>query len=133
VLDRIEHGMVLGRHSHHVPGRIASRHQPPLPRGRAEDREVVALGGAAREHDLTGIRLDRVGKRLPRRIHRPAGLAAHLVRRAAGVAVVVGQPRQHRLEHQRIEPRGRVVVEVDGAQRLGHVLRRVYRRGSRRA
>ena len=132
VFHGIEHGVVLGRHRHDVPGKSVRRLEPRMPRGRSEDGEVGALGGPAREHDLPRIGGNRVGERAPRGFHRLTGLAAHVVRHAAGVAVAVGEPRQHRLQHPRIKPRCGVVVEINGALQLGHILSGVYHRESRR-
>ena len=55
VLDRIEHGMVLGGGRDHMA--------PPgaLPCGRAEDGEVVALGGTRGKYDFFGTGLDERG------------------------------------------------------------------------
>ena len=42
-------------------------------------------------------------------------LAAHHVLDAMGVPVVVGEPRQHRLEHAGIAARGRLIIQIDRA------------------
>ena len=89
---------------------------PPLRRERArraEDRQVVRLGGPGGEDDLRRLR-----RRSPRRPSRaparpPPRRASR--RRASGsrVAELLGEVGQHRLEHARVERRRRVVVEVD--------------------
>ena len=53
---------------------------------------------------------DLIARRLDRLLRRPA----EAVRPAGGVAEHLREVRQHRLEHARIDRRGRVVVHVDG-------------------
>ena len=115
VLSGVERGMVVGHGDDDPSPRRVT--QVPGPGRESEQSDVRALGGPAREYDLTGHRPDRGGEGRPCRLDRIAGLAAHFVGRAAGVAVVVGEPRQHRLEHPRVESGRGVVVEVD---RVGH-------------
>ena len=108
VLDGVEHGMVFCGDRDHVAAGDAA------PRCRTEDREVVGLRGTACKHDLTRRPADGGSDRFPRHVDGGPGLAAHVMGHAAGVAVVVGQPRQQRLEHAGVEPGGRMVVEIDG-------------------
>ena len=79
--------------------------------GRA-DRGVVRLGPAARENDFPRLRPDEGGYLLPGAIDCLARLASEAVA-ARGIAVVIAEPRQHRLEHLGSEASCGVVVEID--------------------
>ena len=82
-------------------------------RGDALEGEVVALGGAAGEDDLLGDGADEAGDLLAGLLDGLLGLPAEGVIPAGGVAVVLGEARQHRLQHARIDARRGVVVHVD--------------------
>ena len=57
--------------------------------GDALDREVVRLGGAAREDDLLGVRADQVGDLLARLVDGLLGLPAERMVAARRVAEVL--------------------------------------------
>ena len=82
----------------------------------ADDGQVVALGAAAGEDDLVGQLRRRAGRATCSRAcgHRVAGHGAEAVH-AGGVAVVLGQQGQHRLDDLGGHRGGGVVVEVDAA------------------
>ena len=120
VLHRVQHGVVLDGAGDDVragPG-------VPLREGDALDCGVDALRPARGEHDLLGPRAEHGGDRLARagqRLRR--GAPARVVRR--GVAEVLREQRQHRLERLGPHRRGGGRVEVDAAvgscvRGLGH-------------
>ena len=86
--------------------------------GQTEDGQVVALGRAAREHDVAAGGVDHGRDLLASLFDGPAGAAAVVVRAAAGVAELVVQKAQHRLPHARVEGRGRGAVEIDSHARF---------------
>ena len=90
---------------------------PPWRHTGAGDRRVVALGAAAREHDLTGQAADDRGDPVTGVVDRPAGLAGEAVG-AARVGEALGEERQHRVDGDLTHRRGRRMVEVD--ELLGH-------------
>ena len=79
----------------------------------APDRQVVRLGGAAGEDDVLRLGADQPGHLLAAGVDGLLGLPAEAVGAAGGVAEDVGEVRQHRLQHARIDRRGGVVVHVD--------------------
>ena len=81
--------------------------------GDALDREVVGLGRAAREDDFLRVRADEIGDLLARLLDRLFGFPAERMVAAGGVAEVLGEIRQHRLDDARIDRRRRVIVHVD--------------------
>ena len=81
----------------------------------ALDRQVVRLGGAAGEDDVLRLGADQAGDLLAAGVDGLLGLPAEAVGAARGVAEVLGEVRQHRLEHPRIDRRRGVVVHVDCA------------------
>ena len=81
--------------------------------GDALDREVVRLGRAAGEDDLLRVRADQIGDLLARLLDRLFGFPAERMVAAGGVAEVLGEVRQHRLDDARIDRRRRVIVHVD--------------------
>ena len=109
----VEHRAMLGRHRHDVVAAIARA------LGHALDRQVVRLGGAAREDDVLVRRADHRGDLAPRRVDGVAGPPAGGVIEAGRVADLVAQQRQHRVEHARIDRRGGVGIQVnhDGIMR----------------
>src|SRR5581483_202678 len=76
--------------------------------------EVVALGGAAGEDELAGAGPEELGDLAAGLLDRLRSALAEDVRSAGSIAVLLGEERQHRLEHARIDAGGRVVVQVDG-------------------
>ena len=66
------------------------------------------------EDDLLLGRADQLGHLLARLLDRRLGLPAEGVVARRGVAEVLPQVGQHRLQHARVERRGGVVVHVDG-------------------
>ena len=105
--QRIEHGLVLGADADEVIAAAARA------LGDAADGEVVAFGGAAGEDDLRGRGADRRSDRRPRPLDGLARRVAERVADAAGVAVLLREVRQHRLDDARVDARRGVVVEVD--------------------
>ena len=79
-------------------------------RGHALEGEVVALGGAAGENDGPRLGADQVGDLFAGQVHRLFGFLAEHVLPTGGVAVLLGEVRQHDLQHARIDPRRGVVV-----------------------
>ena len=79
----------------------------------AAQRQIVAFRRAAGEDNFARLRTDGRGDRFPRRIDRLACFPTVAMARAAGVAVLLAEIRQHRLQHARIDPRGGVVVHVN--------------------
>ncbi len=79
------------------------------------NREVVALRGAGGEHNLFArLGIDEPGDAVTRVFDGGFRAPAESVRAARGVAEVLREIREHRLEHARVERRGGVIVEVDG-------------------
>ena len=81
--------------------------------GDAADGEVVAFGGAAGEDDFLRGPRRSLRRSLPRGVDGFARLLAEGVADAAGVAVVLGEVRQHRGEDAGVDARGGVIVEVE--------------------
>ena len=102
-LARVEHRLVLGRDRDDVIAAVAQRVRDPF------DRQVVGLGGAAREDDLARREAPMSAATCARaRVDRLLRLPAVGVLPARGVAELLGEIRQHRLEHARIDGRGGV-------------------------
>ena len=80
---------------------------------RTQQRKVDALGRPAGEDDLPRRGTDCCCHLVPSRLDYRPSLEPEVMGATAGVAVVVRQPGQHRLQHQRIEPGRGVVVEID--------------------
>ena len=93
-----------------------TRHAAVAP-DRSGDRRVVALGPAAREHDLARQAPDDLGDPVPGVVDGPAGLAGEAMG-AARVGVAVGEERQHRVDGDLTHRRRRRMVEVH--ELLGH-------------
>src|SRR6185312_3902416 len=88
----------------------------------AFEREVVALGRAAREDDLFfALRADELGDALARVVDRFFGDPAEVVAARGGVAELLGEERNHLLEHARVDRRRRVVVHEDGKLDAHHI------------
>ncbi len=106
-LARVDHRLVLGDARDDVIALLA------VHLGDALDREVVRLGRAAGEDDFLGVRADQIGHLLARLVDRLFGLPAERMVAARRVAEVLGEVRQHRLDHARIDRRRGVIVHVD--------------------
>ena len=134
----LEHRWVLHRAAQDRPG--ARRH--------AGDGEVVGLGAAAREDDLTGARSEQAGELLTGVVEGPQGGSGEGV--APGrVAVAVREEREHRRDGLGAHRCGGGVIEVGDRAALGagqpvgapggnphasrHVRRRRVARDARRA
>ena len=107
-LDGVQHRVVLGGRAHRPPAATAHG---------ADDRRVVGLRAAPREHDLARAAADGVGDAVAGFVHRPAGIACEAVR-AARVGEALGEEREHRVDRTRAHRRRRRVVEVD--EPVGH-------------
>ena len=80
----------------------------------ALDRQVVGLGPSRGPDELLGIaRADQPGQLLAGPLHAPLRLPAEGVVAAAGMPELLGEVRDHRLEHPRIDGRRRVAVHED--------------------
>ena len=104
----VEHRGVLGRQGHDVASAGAERAH------RAGDRQVVRLGGAAREDDVARPRADQRGDLTARVLDRLARRPAEGMLRARRVAEALGEVRQHRRDDPRIARRRGVAVEIEG-------------------
>ena len=115
-LHGVEHRVVLARRAHGPTTR------PPH---RASDGGVVALGAAAREHDLAWLAADRRGDLIPRVVDRSPCLAGEAVG-TTGVGEAIGEERQHRLDGDLPHRCRRRVIEIDERlhARQGYGLRR---------
>ena len=80
----------------------------------ALDGEVVRFGRAASEHDFVRGRADQRRDLLAGPFDGFVGVPPEAVAAAGGVAKVLGEVRQHRLEDARVHGCGGVVVEIDG-------------------
>ena len=105
-LDRVQHGVMFDRGADDTTA-AASRDRP-------EDREVVRLGPAAREHHFPGLTSQPGRDRLARVLERLLGPPRDRVR-PRGVAEVLGEERQHRLERLGPQRRRCRVVEIGHA------------------
>ena len=112
-LERIEHRLVLGHHRHDVVAAFAAGVR------RALDRQVVRLGRAAREYNLARRRADERGDFPAGTNDSLVGLPAVGVLAAGRIAEALGEVRQHRLEHTRIDRCRGVVVEIDRLRHCG--------------
>ena len=83
----------------------------------AEDRHVVGLGAVTGEDDLARVDPEATGDDLAGLVERLTGDAGGTVR-ARGVAVALGEERQHRLHGLRTHGGARGVIEV--GERVGH-------------
>jgi hypothetical protein len=100
---RLDHRRVLDGTQREAPG--------PLQRSQAAQREVVGLGAAAGEDDLSWLHSDQCGDLLARLLQRHAGTAAGLVgtRRVARPGI---EARQHGVADPGVERSRGVVIEV---------------------
>jgi hypothetical protein len=106
--EGVEHGLMLRGDADQMVAASARAFRD------AADGEVVALGGAAGEDDLGRVGIDRGSDFRARLLNRLARGGAEGVTDAAGVAVILREIRQHRVEHARVDAGGGVIVEVDG-------------------
>ena len=84
---------------------------------RAGDGGVVALGAAAREHDLAGPAADHGGDLVAGVVDGPAGVAGESGASRSGWRSARTEERQHRLDRRRPHRRRRRVVEVHRVRR----------------
>ena len=101
---RVEHTRVLDRRRDHPAAETGPAHGAP-------DRVVDRLGPARGEHDLTRASSEELGDLLARVLDRDPGDPALRVQ-ARGVAVVLPEEGEHRLERSRTQGRRRRVVEI---------------------
>ena len=102
----VEHRLVLGDAGDDVVALVLVELDNPL------DRLVVGLGRAAGENYLLGLRIDQRGDLVARLVDRFLGFPAEAMVAAGGVAELLREVRQHRLQHPRIDRRRRVIVHV---------------------
>ena len=107
MLAGIDHGLVLGDCRDDVVALLA------IHAGDALDRQVVRFGRAAREDDFLRVGADQIGDLLAGFFDRFLRLPPERMVAAGGIAEVLGEVGHHRLEHARIDRRGRVIVHVD--------------------
>jgi hypothetical protein len=108
---------MLGGHGDQVVSPAA------LPPGRPFERQVVALGGAAGEDELLVAGADGGSQRPAGLLGGITGLPAVGMTHAPRVAKLLGEVRQHRLDHARIDGRGSVMIEVNhGSERWQKVM-----------
>ena len=95
-----------------LPERAAKRAAPLM---------AMLLLSVAPEVNTISLRVgaDQRGDLAARVLDRGLGLAAHDVLDAVRVAVVLGEPGQHRRDHARVAAGGRLVVQIDRAVRAG--------------
>ena len=86
--------------------------------GGAFDGDVVALGGAGSEHDLPRFGAEQRGNMATRGFDGGLGGAAHDVLDAVRVAVLLGEPGQHRGDDSWVAAGGGLVVQVDRPVRV---------------
>ena len=106
-LAGVDHRLVLGDAGDDVIALLA------IHLGDALDREVVRLGRAAREDDFLRVGANQVGDLFAGLLDRLFGLPSKRMVAARRIAEVLGEVRQHRLDHARIDRRRRVIVHVD--------------------
>src|SRR2546421_595567 len=80
--------------------------------GCAEDRQISALGPAAREHHFARLAAPDLGDPIASVIKQRAGATAYVMH-AGRIAVDFAKVRKHRFTHLRVQGRGGVVVEID--------------------
>ena len=87
----------------------------------ALDGQVVTLAAAAGEDDLVGAAVQHLGGAIPGTVERAPSATTDGVD-ARRIAPVLEPVRAHRLEHARIDRRGRGVVEIDRCRHLSLIL-----------
>ena len=91
---------------------------PALRLNGGEQRGVVRFGAAGGPNDfMIEFGPEQRLHPLARGLQRPTHRRAEAVHRR-GVAEMLGEQRDHRLHHRRINPRGGIVVEIYGAHGL---------------
>jgi len=106
--NQLEHRFVFDRRADDVPARSRRRV------GRPADREVVGLGGAAREDNFARRRADKRRHVPARRFDRFLRAPAPLVARRRRVAERLSEIRKHGVEHPPVDGRRRVGIQVHG-------------------
>ena len=109
--ERVEHRLVLGRDADEMIALALAAF------GDAADRQVVAFGRAAGEDDFARLGADGRGNGWRAASTAVLGFPAPGMADAAGVAVLLAEVGQHRLDHARIDARRGVIVHVN-ARRL---------------
>ena len=107
-LAAVEHRLVFGHLRDDVSAvlTIGFRH--------ALERQIVGFGRTACENNLLRMGVDEPG-RLPSRVfNRFLGPPSKFMIPAGRISEFLAEIGQHRLEHARIDRRGRVIVEIDG-------------------
>ena len=119
MLAGIEHRLVLRWQGHDVVALVPARPRHSL------DGQVVRLGCTRGENDLLRTRVDQLRNLLARRLDGCLRFPAKTVVATGGVAIVLGEVREHDLEHARVNRRGRMIVHVNRKLhgRLGAILR----------
>ncbi len=87
--------------------------------GYAQECQVNALGGAASENHLIRVGVDQIGDSSTAFVDLGGHAAAWFMGDTARIRVVLGHPREHRIEHTPVEPRRRVVIEIDLSGQFG--------------
>ncbi len=108
VLDRVQHSVVLDRRASDDPS-LCCVH--------SEDRRVVRFGAVAHEDDLARVDTETAGDDLASLVERLTGGAGSAMS-ARGVAVSLGEERQHRLDG--LGPHGRARRMVEVGELVGH-------------
>ncbi len=104
----VEHRLMLGDASDDVVALVLVKLDDAL------DCKVVGLGGAAGENNFLGLGADQRRDLIARAIDGLFRFPSEAVVAAGGIAELLGEIRQHRIEHARIDARGRVIVHVNG-------------------
>ncbi len=79
----------------------------------AFNHQVIGFGGAACEDDFFRRGVDQRSNLLARGFHGLFARPAERMVAARGVAKLLGEIRQHRFDHTRIDRGGRVIVHVN--------------------
>mmetsp|Transcript_3684 Transcript_3684/g.7686 ORF Transcript_3684/g.7686 Transcript_3684/m.7686 type:complete len:243 (+) Transcript_3684:871-1599(+) len=115
---RVEHALVFGLRRDHVRLPLLVETADAL------DGDVVGLGGARCEDDLTRPRADQRGDLGASGLHRLVRLPPVHVRARVGVPVLADHVRHHHVEHPRVDRRRGLAVEVGGPAGGGFALDR---------
>ena len=103
----VEHGLVLGDATDDVVALIFVKLDDAL------DCQVVGLGGAAGENNFLGLGADQRGDLVARATDGLFRFPSEAMVAAGGVAELLGEIREHRIEHTRIDARGRMIVHIN--------------------
>src|SRR5207249_11668045 len=104
---RVEHGSMFRRTGNYMTAVL------PLHMGDALESQIIALSGATGEDNLSGIRANQAGNFVASVLDCSFRFPAENMVTAGGVAVMLGEIGQHRLEDTRIGAGGGVVIQVD--------------------